>query len=149
MDQKLYDKIKGKDTNGMDYDPGGDAAVVAESLSKLLVSVKKPLDNRMISARRVYAILGLQKGAEFIGTIKADPNIPDDVKDWFKPSEGGVDVLDTSVAVVVGQVVAADNSITAEDGQKILNFGYELVPEFPGVNATMVQNARDQKAKGL
>lgn len=154
MRQDLYDKINGDDADGNPNDPGGDASAVAAALAARTVSVERPLDERMISERRVYAVLGMFKGEALMSLIEANAQIPARVKAWFKPSEEGVDVLDPTVPGIIAMAIAdsvntgkADDDpskLSDADGELLLSWGYTQEPEFPGVNATMVQNARDQ-----
>lgn len=140
MRQDLYEKINAND-------PGGTAKEAATALAAVKESKERPLDDRMLSERRVYAILGMEKGEVFMSSIEASTDVPARVKNWFKPSEEGVDVLDSAVAGVVASIVAGVPAFTQEDADLLLSFGHEDVPAYPGINEVMVQNARDIEAK--
>lgn len=139
--QALYEKIKAND-------PGGTAQEAADALAPVMAQKEKALDDRMISERRVFAILGMVSGEAFMAAIEASNDIPARVKAWFKPSEQGVDVLDPSAAMIIGMMVAG-GVIGQAEADSLMAFGYEEESEYPGITATMVQNARDQVAKGL
>lgn len=144
MRQDLYDKIN-------EEDPGlhVSSADLAASLAERTVPVVKPLDDRMLTERRVMGLIGVAKGEVFMQAVEIAPSyiVPSRVKAWFKPSEGGADALLPDVAEVIQLIVTAAEELSQSDADQLIGFAYDDVPEFPGVNEIMVQNARDQKAK--
>ena len=141
MRQDLYEKIKAND-------PGGTAQAASDALALVIDKTEKSIDDRMINERSVFAIIGMATGEAFMAAIEADANIPTRVKDWFKPSEQGVDVLDVSVASIFSSMVGA-SVITQAEADLLTDYGYESSPAYPGISPLMVQNARDQVIAGV
>ena len=131
-------------------DPGGTIESAFSAMNARTVFIEKPADERMINERGVFKVLGVAKGEALMQWIEAQPieMVPARVKTWFKPSEQGVDVLDSS-AQAIFYAAEVGGIISATDNAKLSEYGRDEVPEYPGLTEIKIQNARDIKAKGL
>ena len=107
----------------------------------------KQLDQRMINERTVLSVLGLSTGEQFMQAIEASAEIPARVKGWFKPSEMGVDVLDTNAQGIIAAMVAGA-VITQAEADSLTAYGYEAQPKWSGVTQGHIKKALDMRARG-
>lgn len=127
-----------------DADPGGDLQAAFAALSAETISVLRGVDERMLSARGVYGIIGKTAGKAALDAIKAG-EADDDVKAWFSPSEGGID------SFLIGptfQGLADGGVITQAEADLVISYAYTIQPKFPGLTIAQIDKARMKKARG-
>jgi hypothetical protein len=95
-------------------------------------TLKNP-DERMLNERGIFALIGMQDGEALMQAIEASPDIPARVKAWFKPSEQGIDISNTSALSILAGMVYA-NVLTQVNSDILSEYAYLTTQPF--INAT-------------
>lgn len=109
-----------------------DFATLAEAQAYTETTLK-PISERMINERGIFALLGMVSGESLLTAIEATPSIPARVKNWFKPSEQGVDITDPSVQTILSGMVAG-GVISEAEKDVLVNHGYDVKTPFIDVD---------------
>lgn len=125
-------------------DPGGTLEAAFATMSAETVDVLRPVDDRMISSRGVYGIIGQTAGKAAMDAIKSSQS-DEDVKSWFSPSEGGIDSF---LIKDIFDGLAANNVITQAEADLVKAYAYTKQPKYPGLKMGHLQDARRKKAEG-
>ena len=83
----------------------------------------KTSEERMLNERGIFSLIGIPRGEVFMQAIEANPDIPERVKAWFKPSEQGIDIADPNALGILAGMVAVD-VLTQSDNDALRDYAY-------------------------
>jgi hypothetical protein len=89
----------------------------------------KSSDEIMLNERGIFSLIGMQSGEALMQAIEANPNIPERVKSWFKPSEKGIDISDPSALAILAGMVSA-NVLTQINSDILSEYAYVTIQPF-------------------
>jgi hypothetical protein len=89
----------------------------------------KSSDEIMLNERGIFSLIGMQSGEALMQAIEANPNIPERVKSWFKPSEKGIDISDPSALAILAGMVSA-NVLTQFNSDILSEYAYVTIWPF-------------------
>lgn len=124
-------------------DPGGMIEDALDALSSLEITM--PYDERLITERSVYAVLGPLEGEIFISALEAiaqqDTSIAR-VASWLKPgSEAGIDIAHPVTQAVLGSLVN-QGGITQQHIDGIKSLTTYQAKKYPGITYGDIEKAR-------
>jgi hypothetical protein len=99
-----------------------DFNTLAQAQAHVDRTLKNP-DERMLNERGIFSLIGMQDGEALMQAIEASISIPARVKSWFKPSEKGIDISDSSALAILAGMVSA-NVLTQANSDILSEYAY-------------------------